>query len=111
MIKVCNEEWEILAPLANYDAGKMARLCRRSPRQLQRDFKRLFNRTPQVWLNEQRLLVACERLLHGEPVKRVALDLGFKHSSNFCRQFKAFYDQTPTQFAAPLRRPSFVAVG
>ena len=111
MITVCNEGWGILAPLANYDAGRMARLCRRSPRQLQRDFKRLLNRTPQDWLNEQRLLAAGELLQNGEPVKRVALDLGFKQSSHFCRQFKAFYRQTPTQFAISFYRTPVVAVG
>jgi len=91
--------WEELARAAHYDANVLAKLCEISPRQLQRHFRRHFHRTPQHWLNERRLLAAQSLLLSGDSVKKVALDLGFKQTSHFCRQFKSRNQMTPSQFA------------
>jgi AraC-like DNA-binding protein len=55
-------------------------------------------RSPQEWLNEKRMTVACQMLLLGEPVKRVAIDLGFKQVSHFCRSFKKRQRMTPREF-------------
>ncbi len=90
--------WEKLAEEANYNAREMARLCRLSTRQLQREFRRSLGRTPQDWLNERRLLAAERRLLAGEEIKKLALDLGFKQTSHFHRQFKAVKRMTPVEF-------------
>jgi transcriptional regulator GlxA family with amidase domain len=92
------EDWEQLAPIAQYDAKKMAELCKLSVRQLQRDFRRQFARTPQDWLNEQRLKAAQDLLLSGKSIKLVAFELGFKQASHFCRQFKAYHNLTPSEF-------------
>lgn len=91
--------WETLAETAHYDANQLARLCGISTRQLQRHFRHEFRCSPQKWLNERRLEVAEVLLLSGEPVKKVALDLGFKQTSHFCRQFKNRNKLTPSQFA------------
>ncbi|HEX9046498.1 MAG TPA: helix-turn-helix domain-containing protein, partial [Verrucomicrobiae bacterium] len=69
-----------------------------SPRQLQRLFRGRFGCTPQEWLNQQRIIAAQAGLCSGEPVKKVALELGFKQCSHFCRQFKAYVGVTPSQF-------------
>jgi AraC family transcriptional regulator len=90
--------WEGLAESAHYNARELARLCDLSLRQLQRRFRREFGRSPQDWLNEKRLLAARTRLLCGEPVKRVALELGFKQPSHFCREFKRMNHMTPSEF-------------
>jgi AraC family transcriptional regulator len=91
--------WEELAVAAHYDANELAKLCGVSARQLQRHFRYSFHRSPQSWLNERRLLAAQDLLLSGESVKKVALDLGFKQTSHFCRQFKSRNKLTPSQFA------------
>jgi AraC-like DNA-binding protein len=94
------QDWEALAGAAHYDAKELARLCHLSVRQLERDFRRDLERTPQDWLNEQRIKAAQPMLLAGELVKYVALELGFKQVSHFCRQFKSLHNLTPSQFTA-----------
>src|SRR4051812_47968606 len=91
--------WEGLAVTSRYDAKQLARLCGVSPRQLQRNFKRQLARSPQDWLNEQRIIAAQQLLLSGQPVKVVAFQLGFKQSSHFCRQFKRQSNMTPSEYA------------
>jgi AraC family transcriptional regulator len=103
--------WETLAESAHYDANELARLCGISTRQLQRYFRRSFHSSPQNWLNKRRLLVAKGLLLSGESVKKIALDLGFKQPSHFCRQFKSWNKMTPSQFAishSPQRAMSLI---
>ena len=104
MAKALLERWEQLAGTARYDAKALAKLCNLSDRQLERDFHRLLDRSPQDWLNEQRIKAAQQLLLSGQPViKVVALDLGFKQVSHFCRQFKNQTQLTPTEFASQNR--------
>ena len=91
-------DWEALAEAAHYDARKLADLCEVSVRHLQRHFRRNFYCSPQSWLNQRRLLLAQRLLLKGESVKKVALDLGFKQTSHFCRQFKSHSNMTPSEF-------------
>jgi len=91
--------WEELAPAAHYNAQELAKLCGISTRQLQRHFRFRFCCSPQSWLNHRRLLVAEELLLSGDSVKKVALDLGFKQPSHFCRVFKTWNHMPPSQFA------------
>jgi AraC-like DNA-binding protein len=92
------EAWKSLAGIAHYDARELAKLCAISLRQLERNFNRELNRSPQDWLNEQRIEAARQLLLSGGPVKRVAFELGYKQVSHFCRQFKAYNHMTPSQF-------------
>jgi AraC-like DNA-binding protein len=96
---IIRQDWEALAGAAHYDAKGLAGLCHVSVRQLERDFRRDLERTPQDWLNEQRLIAAQQMLLAGTMVKVVALELGFKQVSHFCRQFKSLHNLTPSQFA------------
>lgn len=93
------QEWEALAATAHYSARELAKLCQVSIRQMERDFRRELDRTPQNWLNEQRIRAAQKALLLGEQVKKVAYDLGFKQPSHFCRQFKSLHRLTPSEFA------------
>lgn len=92
------ELWENLAGTAHYKARELAKLCGMSTRQLERLFQRELNRTPQDWLNEQRIDAAWRLLMLGGSVKSVAFELGFKQVSHFCRQFKAYKRVTPSQF-------------
>jgi AraC family transcriptional regulator, dual regulator of chb operon len=91
---------------ARYNARKFAKILGVSTRQLQRNFNHYLKRSPQDWLNEQRIAAARQMLLSGESVKRVAFELGFKQVSHFCRQFKAYNHMTPSQFTnKSLNRP------
>jgi len=90
--------WVALAEEAQYKAKTLAALCNVSSRQLQREFKRQLGRPPQDWLDEQRIIVAGSLLLSGNPIKKVASELGFKQSSHFCRQFKSKNKMTPSEF-------------
>jgi len=98
MAKALSERWEQLAESSGYNAKALARLCSLSVRQLERDFRRDLGRSPQDWLNELRIKISQQLLLSGNPVKRVAYELGFKQPSHFCRQFKSRYKLTPSQF-------------
>jgi transcriptional regulator GlxA family with amidase domain len=101
MAKGLLERWEDLAGTARYDAKELAQLCHLSVRQLERDFRHYLERSPQDWLNEQRIKAAQQLLLSSQPaIKVVALELGFKQSSHFCRQFKNQTRLTPTEFAS-----------
>ena len=93
-------DWNLeeLAPAAHFNAHELATLCGISTRQLQRHFRFRFRCSPQSWLNYRRLLVAEELLLSGDSVKKVALDLGFKQPSHFCKQFKTRTHMTPSEF-------------
>jgi AraC-like DNA-binding protein len=95
---LAGRHWEELAEAAHYNARKLAELCGVSVRHLQRHFRRTYQRSPQSWLNERRLVAAEKLLLKGEQVKKVALDLGFKQTSHFCRQFKSHNKMTPSEF-------------
>ena len=92
--------WMRLAEAARYDARELAKLCHLSVRQLERDFRRDLGYTPQSWLDEQRIKAAQMPLLSGQPVKMVAMKLGFKQVSHFCRRFKSQFNLTPSQFVA-----------
>ena len=97
------ELWKNLAGTAHYSARELAKLCAISGRQLQRQFHRELNRTPQDWLNEQRIDAARRLLTFGGSIKSVAFELGYKQVSHFCRQFKVYNNVTPSQFANSLQ--------
>ena len=48
---------------------------------------------------QARLHAACEELRNSvKPVLEIATNVGFNNLSNFNRQFKYYYDQTPSQY-------------
>ena len=88
-----------LARQAGYRSSELARLCRVSPRQLERYFREQFGRTPQEWLDEVRLHEAPDMLRKRKQVKEVSFELGFAHPSHFIRKFKQWYGCTPLKFS------------
>src|SRR5690242_20557964 len=89
---------ESLAEKADYNAKKLARLCGLSPRQFERVFQTSLKSSPQRWLNELKIFKAQELLLVGRSVKEISFELGYKHTSYFCYQFKYVCGLTPTKF-------------
>jgi AraC-like DNA-binding protein len=95
---VSMQEWEKLAGVAHFNARRLAALCGVSLRQLQRQFRQHVGKAPQDWLNERRIVIAREMLSSGAAIKVVAIELGFKQASHFCRQFKSANQMTPSEF-------------
>lgn len=86
-----------LAADSAYNVNEMAKRFDITVRQLQRKFKKSLGRTPQDWLNEERMKAAYRLLQDSESVKEVAFELGFKQVSHFCRAVKNRYGKTPTE--------------
>ena len=111
MLGYLDDEWKQLAVMARFDCKELAKLNNVSVRQLQRVFRTRFGQPPQDWLNEQRIVAAQQLLRIGNSTKRVALDLGFKQTSHFCRQFKIISGITPSQFKNSMIGTTRVAIG
>ena len=91
-------DWLEIAKKSAYQATVLAKELSISQRQLRRRTHANFGRSPQKWLNEQRLVQAAEMLKRMRIVKIVALRLGFKQLSHFSREFKLHYGISPTRF-------------
>ena len=89
---------ERLAQAAGYEAGKLAIMSSLSPRQFRRIFHNRFGCSPREWLNQLKLISAQRRLLAGEPVKRIAFELGYHHPSAFCYWFKCASGLWPSDY-------------
>ncbi len=96
-------QWSELVSRANFRVLALAQALGISPRQLRRESRELFGRTPHWLCNRARLVEAEERLARGDPIKEVAWSLHFTDSAGFCHWFKAQTDLTPAQFAASAR--------
>ena len=93
-------DWLEMAEKSAYQATVLAKELRVSQRQLRRYTRASFGRSPQNWLNEQRLVQAAEMLKRLRMAKTVAFQLGFKQPSHFSREFKLHYGVSPTRFLA-----------
>lgn len=93
------EQMETLVIEAEYDPKRLAQLAGISVRQLQRIFRLRYGQSPQKWLDRQRIQAAERLLRQGKSVKFIAMELGYKQASHFCRQFKLFKGLRPSQFA------------
>ena len=87
-----------LAEQAGYDAKKLAALYNLSTRQLERQFQASLGCSPQKWLNELKIFKAQELLHDGYSVKETSSELGYRHASYFCYQFKSVCGLTPKNF-------------
>lgn len=95
-----NQQWLQMARKTTFDAGLLANELKLSRRQLERSTQKLFGRSPQAWLDEERLVLATALLREHLSVKMVAFQLGFKQPSHFSRQFKLRYGFSPMAFLA-----------
>jgi AraC-like DNA-binding protein len=98
------EQWITLARQSAYSANRLSKSMGISRRQLQRYTHELFKRSPQDWLNDQRLTRAADLLKEHRCVKTVAYQLGFKQISHFSRVFKLRYGQCPSVFLSEIDR-------
>ncbi len=72
-----------------------------SVRHATRSFQAETGLTPGDWRLQRRLLAALEWLAHGQPVRRVALEVGYADPSSFIAVFKRAFGVTPARYFAP----------
>jgi transcriptional regulator GlxA family with amidase domain len=80
-------------------ARPVADLCDRleiGKAQIVRLFKNHFNQTPLEFINAQKVRFATRRLSSGQPVKAVAIDLGYLHVHDFSRFYRSQTGQRPS---------------
>lgn len=83
----------------------LAKIAGVSVAQLERQFKRVFQATPQQLLTKLRIEEAM-RLLHGDSnIAEIGQACGFSDQSAFSRQFKAVVGMPPKDYRALLRQP------
>ncbi|PWK80183.1 AraC-like DNA-binding protein [Mucilaginibacter oryzae] len=81
----------------NVDISRFAYLTGRSLATFKRDFERVFNTSPNRWIQNQRLKDAYYLLKEkGEKVSDVYMEVGFKDLSHFSFAFKKAYGVAPS---------------
>ena len=88
--------WADLARQANYRPQKVAALCCVSFRTIQRHFRKHYQKTFTCWLEQHRMGEAHRRVLHGDSLKEICFDLGYKQQSHFTRVFKKHFGIPPS---------------
>ncbi|QBF26793.1 AraC family transcriptional regulator [Pseudomonas tructae] len=78
---------------------EMAAFVDLSPWQLLRRFRNQCGLPPQQWLTQLRLERALPRVLAGQPLSTIALDLGFYDQAHFSRLFRRTYGAPPRGLA------------
>jgi AraC-like DNA-binding protein len=83
----------------NMPLERFGYLTGRSLTTFKRDFFKAFNTTPQRWLTQKRLELACYQLLelNRKPVE-VCYETGFESLSHFSYAFKKHFGSAPTEF-------------
>ncbi|MFC5698592.1 AraC family ligand binding domain-containing protein [Pseudomonas sp. GCM10022186] len=76
---------------------ELAAFCGLSPWQALRRFNRQCGLPPHQWLTQLRLERALPRVLRGENLSEVALDLGFYDQAHFSRLFRRTYGVPPAR--------------
>lgn len=92
------KDWPALAKACGYCTTSLARLCRVSPRQLERFFLATFAQPPHQWLHELRLRRAVELLMDGASAKEAATELNYKDAAHFTHDFKKRFGVAPSRY-------------
>lgn len=93
---------DALAAGCAYRAAAMAAGMGMSTRSLERRILALFGVTPKTWLLRRRMARARTLLRQGHRIQQVALVLGFKQTSHFCRVFRSHHGMTASSFLSGL---------
>lgn len=87
-----------LAKQADWCVGELARICKVSPRTLERHFLKEMHCKPKKWLIKCRNEEAKRLLSLDNSVKETAAQLGYRHSRYFSTEFKKQCGLKPTCF-------------
>lgn len=86
-----------LAKASGYNLEEMARRTQLSRRTIERHIRRLSGSTPGWWLKQLRLANSIPFLAAGNlSCKATASVMGYKHPSQFARDFKAVFGISPS---------------
>jgi AraC-like DNA-binding protein len=94
-----SEDWEKLAIKAEFRPARMAALCRISPKQLQRIFNEVFQKTPTRWMREFRCRLVLTLVAEGYTYKAIAAELHFASETHLCHDFRKAYPESPRKIA------------
>lgn len=87
----------------NLTLDELSFLCNMSLSTFKRQFKRIYNTTPSIWLNEQKMISASKMIKQKkEKPSEVWHKLGFETHTGFTKSFKKYYGCTPKEFATNL---------
>ncbi|MBB5191695.1 AraC-like DNA-binding protein [Silvimonas terrae] len=86
------------APQEEHIVTTWAETLGMATRTLHRAFQRETGMTPGRWRQHARLLLALERLAHGEKIVTVALDHGYTSQSAFAAMFRRHFGVAPSAF-------------
>ena len=78
--------------------AETGRILDASPAHLVRSFTRRFGISPHRYVIGRRIDVARSRLLEGQPLARVAVDVGFHDQAHFTKHFKRHLGTTPARY-------------
>ena len=101
--KTRNVEWRIRKvveanKLNNLNLDELAFLCNMSTSTFKRYFKQIYNTSPTLWLNEQKMLLAYKLLSEqGEKPGEIWFQLGFETHTGFTRSFKKRFGRLPKE--------------
>src|SRR5438093_494477 len=90
--------WQVLAVQSCYSPRGLARLCSVSLRQLERYFHASRGTRVKDWLTDERMRQGLLLLGQADTVKAAAFALGYKQVSHFSREFKRFFNMSPSSF-------------
>ncbi|WP_276088109.1 AraC family transcriptional regulator [Pedobacter sp. JY14-1] len=82
---------------------ELAFLANRSLSSFKRDFQTEYGLSPQRYIREKRLEMACAELIGGRSASELYLDYGFRHLPNFLAAFKRRYGLTPAEYLKHLK--------
>ena len=88
----------VAKPADNRSQTDWAKVSGASVRTIARLFPEQTGMSFSQWRQQARLMAALERLAAGEPVVRVALDLGYTSQSAFIAMFKKVLGTTPGKY-------------
>lgn len=88
-------EQNLLTPLS---LDELAFLCNRSLSSFKRDFMQAYGLSPQKYIRERRLEMACAELAKGKLASELYLDYGYEHVANFNTAFKRKFGVTPADY-------------
>lgn len=91
----------IEAPALDVDVDTMAHKAGMSRRSFTRLFRQQTGMSFALWRQQACLLAALTRLGRGEPVTRVAADLGYASGSAFTASFRRVLGSAPSRYLAP----------
>lgn len=83
----------------NLTVDELSFLCNMSISTFKRQFKKIYNTTPGIWLNEQKMILALKMLSQKkEKPGEIWHKLGFETHTGFTKSFKKYHGCTPKDF-------------